>query len=342
MKKNIVKVISLVVILGLVFFGINYNPGAYAEGEEESETSESSEAVKTGASISLMPVSKILQISSNSEYKDKITVANDGDNDMKIEVYAAPYSYVYSEEENVYKLGFNKENNFTQIVRWIKIKDSNGNYVDKPTFDIPPKESIDIEYKISTPDNIPAGGQYAVLFAHTLTATTTESGIRTEASPGMVIYGRSNEGDVILKAEVSDLNIIQGATESGGANKISASAKIKNEGNIDISATGVLRIDGILGGGHYETTSTGGGGRVSVIPETELAVSDTWEETPSFGIYKVTWTVTAGENSQTIEKVIFINPLPFILITIILLTIVIIWSIMRSRKRKERRSRLAI
>ncbi|MGF2565665.1 hypothetical protein ACQUWZ_27865, partial [Ralstonia pseudosolanacearum] len=77
--------------------------------------------------------------------------------------------------------------------------------------------------------------------------------------------------------------------------------------------------------------------------ETELAVRDEWVDTPSFDSYKITWTVTAGEEEpQVIERVIFlISPL-IIIVFIILLTILIIWIIIRVRKRKERRARLAV
>ena len=109
---------------------------------------------------------------------------------------------------------------------------------------------------------------------------------------------------------------------------------------MDFSAKGVLKVEPILGGASYETE--GSGAMVSIIPETELTVTDEWADSPSFGIYKVSWTVTAGQETETVEKIVFVNPLPFIIITIILLTAATILIIIRVRKRKERRSRLAV
>ena len=73
-------------------------------------------------------------------------------------------------------------------------------------------------------------------------------------------------------------------------------------------------------------------------------VSDEWEESPNFGIYKVTWTVRvdADDKTETIEKVVFLVPPLVIILTIIVLTFIVIWIIMANRKRKERRSRLAV
>lgn len=337
------KSFSRVLAAGAVtLLGLGLLAPVYTYADEESQDSASEDAAKsTGTSISLTPVSKILQLSSSSTYEDKFTVSNDGSAPLKIEVYAAPYSYVYSNEEDAYKLGFNKENNFTQITRWITFKDDSGNYVKKPTFTIDPNSALDIEYKVTTPDNIPAGGQYAVIFAHTLSSATSENGIKTEASPGLVVYGRSTEGEATIAAEISDMKIEQSVTENGTTrNNFYASAKVKNIGNVDFNASGVLKVDSIIGGGSYETPATGG--RVSVIPDSELVVSDEWEETPSFGLYKATWTVTAGEQTEVTERIIFLMSPAALIISIILLTIIIVGIIIMVRKRKERRSRLAV
>lgn len=319
-------------VLGVVFC----SPNLYADEETEEKP-----AAPQGASISITPVSKVFQLASSSEYDASFKVNNMGDADMKIEVYSAPYAYVYSDEEDTYKLGFNTENNFTQMSRWIRIKDAEGNYVQKPTFTIPPHQELEVFYKVTTPASIPAGGQYAVIFAHTLTSVVSANGIKTEASPGLVVYGRSTEGETIISSSISNMEIKQTAeTDEGTKNLFNGFAKVKNDGNVDFTATGVLKVEGILSGVHYETPSNMG--RVSVIPDTELAISDKWEETPDFGIFKVTWTVTAGENTETVEKTIVLIPVYMILIMIMLLTFVIVWIIMMARKRKERRTRLAV
>lgn len=333
MKKFNLRVLTLTLIMALCA-GFCVGGATYAEGEESEETI-------GGTNISISPVSNVLQLASSSTYNDKIEIKNEGDNQMNVEVYAAPYSYVYSEEEDVYKLGFNNENNFTQITRWITFKDAGGSWVSKAEYSIEPKKSLEVEYKISTPDSIPAGGQYAVIFAHTLNGVISSNGIRTEASPGLVVYGRSIEGETVVKAEVRDMVIQQNITDANGTrNNFYASAKIKNTGNVDFSASGSMKVTGIFGGTKYETPQENA--RVSVIPETELAVSDEWTESPSMGIYRVSWTVDAGGESQTIQRIVFVNPILFIIITIILLTIIITFIIIGVRRRKERRSRLAV
>lgn len=335
MKKIIIRIMSLALLLGIGAGFWFVNPVTAEEGEP-------SEEANAGTSISLSPVSKVLDLSSNSKYDDTLEVKNDGKTDMEIEVYAAPYSYVYSEEDDAYKLGFSNENNFTQITRWITFKDNGGSWVKKANYTIKPGDTLKVDYQITTPDNIPAGGQYAVIFAHTLSGSTSASGIKTEASPGMIVYGRSTEGETVISAEISDAKVERKVNEESKHENFFASAKVKNTGNVDFSAVGNLKVDPIIGGGSYETASSGNNARISVIPDSELVVSDEWEDSPSFGIYRVIWTVTAGEETETIERIVFVNPLPLIIIVILLLTIITIWIIIKVRKRKERSSRLAV
>lgn len=322
---------GMIAILGCGFWALN----AHAD-----DNTEQTDAPKT--SLTLSPVSRTLTIASNQTYDGTMNVTNDGDGEMKIEVHASPYSYIYSSEEDLYKLGFNSQNNFTQISRWITIKDKNGNYVENPTFKIPAGETLVVEYKITTPDNIPAGGQYAVIFVQTVSDDTTASGIQTEASAGMVIYGHSSEGEVQLTAEIRDMEIGQGTStdENVKNNNFYGRAKVKNTGNVDFFARGKLKVEPIIGFSSYETADNASA--PSIIPESERVVEDEWKETPDFGLFKVTWTVSAGETSETIERVVFLISPVAIIITIIVLTIIIVGIIIVVRKRKERRSRLAI
>ena len=342
-----VAMISLALGLGAVSTNIVYaednNDSNSAEASTDGDadaTREAEELLAAATSISISPVSKILDIEPDQVYEDSFTVTNNGDDEMEFEVYASPYSYTYSEETEEYQLGFNRESAYTQITRWITFKASDGNYVAKTQFTAAPGGAVEVTYRISTPSSIPGGGQYAVLFAHTLSSKTTSSGIKTEASPGLVVYGRSN-GDAVTAAEISNMALSQQAEVDGEKkNLINATAKVKNSGNVDFMAQGKLEVTGIFGNKYYETEPNEC--RVSVIPETELTVSDTWDDTPYFGLFRATWTMMAATETETVSQLILILPAPILIIMILLLTIIIIWIIIFIRKRKERRSRFMI
>ena len=313
--------------------------GAPMMAHAEDDTNETETGVAT--SISISPVSKILQLQPSVVYEDSFKVTNNGSSDMPFEVYASPYSYTCSEESGEYQLGFSQENSYTQMTRWITFKGPDGAYTTSPKFNAGPGESVVVEYRITTPDSIPAGGQYAVLFAHTLSSTTNSGGIKTEASPGLVVYGRSN-GETITSAEITSTEIHRSLTDTDGNTKniINAVGKVKNTGNVDFTAGGNLKVEGVFGQVYYETPSSTA--RISIIPDAELAVSDKWEETPYFGLFKATWTVSAAGESETISQIILILPAPIIVVMVLLLTAIILWIIIMVRKRRERRSRFMI
>ena len=333
MKKTVFR--SILVATVAAIFCAFYTPSVFAEGEQEIDQA----SLDAATSISISPVSKIIQLEPNTVYENTLNVSNNGSSDLEFEVYASPYSYVKDESDETFKLGFNKETSFTQITRWLSFKDTAGNYVANPRFVAAPGETVGVVYRITVPESIPSGGQYAVIFAHTLTSGSG-GGIKTEASPGMIIYGHG-EGETIADATTSDMKISQNLKVGENVStKINASAKVKNNGNIDFMATGSLKVEGVFGQAYYETPANKG--KVSIIPETELVVSDVWEETPAFGLFKVTWSVNTVSGTETITGLVFIFPPFMIIVVLLLLTIVTIWIIMVIRKRKERRSRLAV
>ena len=332
MKKLTISALSLAL---LAILGLGHATTALADDEATGIEA-------PGTSISITPVSNVISLSPNSTYDYTFKVTNGGDSDMRFEVYAAPYSYTFVESESEYKLGFSKENNYTQITRWITFKNTDGNFVERPIFVAAPGATVEVAYRITTPADMPGGGQYAVLFAHTLSSNTGGSGIKTEASPGLVVYGRAS-GETRKKAAISDLKIEKEYTKMKSGKEesvkhINASAKIKNEGNVDFTALGTLKVENILGfGGSYETET--GNAAISIIPETELTLKDEWEETPWFGFFKVTWTVLAAGQTETIESVVVIIPATMIIIAILVLTALAFWIIILVRKRKARRSK---
>ena len=335
--RSLIKKISMLVLATAVASVVLFGGNTYADESEDAGASDAA------TSISISPVSEVLQLSPSSTYDAVFKVSNNSNSPMEFEVYAAPYAYIYSENEDAYRLGFNKENNFTQITRWITFKDASGNYVEKTTFTAAPKSDVEVMYRITTPESIPAGGQYAVLFAHTLSGTVDSSGIKTEASPGLVVYGRA-AGETIIASEISGLTINNNMLVDGEEKTIiNAVGKVKNTGNVDFMATGKMKVTGIFGNVYYETPANSTAARISIIPDTELSVSDSWKDTPFFGMFNVEWTVFANDQpGETITKFVIIMPVAVIIIVLLLLTIVIIWITIVVRKRKERRSKFMV
>ena len=109
-------------------------------------------------------------------------------------------------------------------------------------------------------------------------------------------------------------------------------------------ATGKMKVTGIFGNVYYETPAGSTAARISVIPDAELSVTDSWKDTPFFGMFNVEWTVATDDNEagETVTKFVIIMPVVIIIIILLLLTVVIMWIIIVLRKRKERRSKFMV
>lgn len=334
--KSYIKMIPVLVVALLL--GLTFNSGMAAWAEDDASAEE--ELSSAATSISISPTSRILGLEPNTTYEDSFKVTNNSTNEMKFEVYAAPYSYTYSEDDDSYKLGYATETTYNQIVRWTTFLDTNGDWVDTTIFTAAPGETIVVNYRIVTPSSLAGGGQYEVLFAHTLTSSTLSNGIQVEANPGMPIFGRTS-GETIFSGEVFDLEIHDTLQEGNDTSKkIYATAKVKNTGNIDFTPRCNLKVSGIFGRVYYDNESNCE--QPSVIPETTMTLRDVWQDTSFMGLFQVEWMVTAANQTEVVTKTVLILPIIVIILMILLLTIIIVWIIIAIRKRRERRSKFMV
>lgn len=280
--------------------------------------------------IQISPVSSLVPLPASSSREYTFSVENTGAKTFSYKVYTTPYSIDTSTDE--YQNSFSQETSYTQITRWISFKDINGQWKDTVTFRINPSEKQTITYRIQVPADVPAGGQYATIFSEALNDNVSAEGIRTISRVGLVVYGHSI-GDTVLNAQITDLDLSRFLTKGN----IGGSARIKNEGNVDFTATHTFTVKTLFGKTLYEQDIVS-----SVLPETERVIREEWENTPFMGFFAVTYRIVAVDQMEEQTNVVLIMPVLMIIILLILLTGFIIWAIMLNRRRRERRSRLVM
>lgn len=324
MTKKIIR--NLIAAIALV--AATFLPTATAFAEE---------AAKPDIWLQISPVANRVTLNPGAELTYKMEVDNIGGKKFKFRVYATPYSIA----NEAYEVNFNNETNRTQISRWISFnqnmaatKDSEKDWKNEATFEIEPDGRQEIEYKISVPADIPEGGQYATIFAESIPeeeATTT--GVRAISRVGLIIYG-STSGNTVESVEISNLSTKSFLT--GG--KITSEVDIKNTGNTDFNATVEMKIEKLIGGSVAEFKNP-----YPVIPDapTRHAVLE-WEDTPTFGIFKVKTIVKALDQTVEENKIVVILPIWIIIIMLVLLTIIVAWLIILIRKRRAQKSRLIV
>ncbi len=325
MKKHLIK--TLAVVLALVASAVAPVTSVFADEGGE----------KPAIWLQISPVAKRFQLDPKAELTDKVNVDNIGSKKFKFRVYATPYTIA----NEAYEVNFEKETNRTQISRWISFnqntsakKDSEKVWKNEVTFELEPNGRQEIEYKINVPKDIPAGGQYATIFAESIPEDSiSATGVRTVSRVGMILYGTTS-GETVEKAELKNFTM-KSILNSG---KISAEVDIANSGNTDFSAKIAMKIDKIIGGTVAEIDAP-----YQIIPDSpdRHAVLE-WEDTPMFGIFKVKTTITALDQKIEEEKIVLVLPIFIIIIMLVLLTIIIAWLIILIRKRHAQKSRLIV
>ena len=291
-----------------------------------------SSAVSSSSWIQVTPVSSRVVLRPGESLDYSMTVANIGTDKFSYSVYTAPYSVV----DEDYNVSFSNETNRTQLSRWIKFIQEDGSTTDTYKGSLEPNAKHTINYRITVPEDVPAGGQYATIFAQTDNDSENKetSGITTVSRIGLVVYGRTN-GETNESASITDWNV------SGFLNQgpITATSKVKNEGNTDIEAKYKFTVKSIFGNTLHENEQA-----YNILPDTERRLSTEWENTSPMGLFWVTYSVSSSalESAREETKLVVILPVYMIVIMLILLTILIIWIIMLVRKRKERKGRLKV
>ena len=280
--------------------------------------------------IQVSPVSARVILKPGSELDYSIVVSNVGTDAFNFTVYAAPYTII----DEDYNVSFASETNRSQIAHWIKFINDDGSLVDTYRGSVAPGAKKSVGYRVTVPNDIPAGGQYATIFAQTEPSETeaNTSGLKTVSRIGMVVYGRT-EGETEESAEITEYHLPGFLT--GGP--VKASSVVKNTGNTDIEARYYYTINSILGGEIYKDEIA-----YNILPDTSRRQEFAWENTQPMGIFKATYRVEVLGEVHEETRLLVILPIYMIVIAIILLTVLTIWIIMLVRKRKERKSRLMV
>ena len=279
--------------------------------------------VKPPVWLQISPTHKTIELDPGAEYDDEFVVTNIGSEDFDFKVYASPFSVVGEE----YNHNYESETKYNQISRWVSF--------DETEYSLAVGESQTVKYHINVPADVAGGSQHAVLFAESSGKNNAPSeGIKAVSRVGIrlaaLIHGETRFGAEITEYKTSSLYM------SFGGSKITTAAKVKNTGNTDFEARFYLKITPFFSNEavHVDNKAQ------LVYPESELKHESVWDNTPLLGLFNIQYTVSASNVVRDEKFVVLVIPIWFVLIVIMLLTFIIVWIIMRVKKRRQLRSKI--
>lgn len=264
-----------------------------------------------GSQMTLSPTKQRIDIEAGDTYSDKFTIYNSGKTELKFKVYAAPYTV---KSDANYTPVFSDNKSHTQISRWVKFSQTE--------FIAPAGKKIEVPYSVNVPANIPAGSQYAALFAETV--EQGNGAVVAKKRVGMLLYAKPNgQTDERGSAEFAPV----GMWQMRGA--VDTATKITNQGNTDFEVEVTMRVASVFGGSEaFSKKETR-----TVLPGSTREIKQAWPNTPPVGLYKITQTAAVTGKTTSAEHIIIVVS-PVILIIIAGAVIALIaWGVRRATRK---------
>jgi hypothetical protein len=325
MFKRFKKQISLGLVLLAVSAGLGIAWLApFDVSASQVMAAEAAKAAKVAIEVS--PTSQTIDLQPGQKYSGEFQVKNSGaSGTLVFEPSTSPYGVSgASYEDKLYDEGLMR----TEITRWISF--------DRASYSLEPGKSIMVHYTVDTPLDAPGGGQYAALLA----SSKTETGSQGDGSAVLTV----NSVGMILQAHVAGDTRETGEITSFGARfwnwqpPVPIEAKVKNSGNVDFELKYKISTRDLFGG---EATVQAEGDQV-IYPDTEYTLVKEWDKAPLLGLYFVDAEFEIPGGSQSFSQLIVICPmytLVMVLAVVLLITIMIVGSVVRNKKRTFRSNR---
>lgn len=247
--------------------------------------------------MTISPTSQRFEIAPGETKSYSFNILNSaGDQPIDVTVSAQPYQV----KNAAYEPDFVKETPRTQISRWITFETT--------TYRVQPGQKAEVRYTVTAPQDMPDGGQYAVLFAETNAVAPEGSGVNTKKRAGMLVYARASG----TARESSEASLkLPSLVELNG---LAATAQIKNTGNVDFEANVSYEVKSLFGDTAFKGEKT-----ATVIPDSTRDVSIEWPNKPLLGIYQAHMRVThTGQTTEQAVWVLAIAPATLLLIAVLI------------------------
>ena len=220
---------------------------------------------------------------------------------------------------------FEEKGSYSQIVNWIELPEETSGSLE-------PNEHKELNFKITVPDNAPAGGQYFVIVMKTGKdySTGIEQVIELTHPVYAEVAGETIHGGEILSMEAPGFLF-------GG--NLTAGATIRNDGNVHGNAKHILRILPLIGEDEIYTNEDMPEEN-TVMPESTRYTNVTWEQTPSIGVFRLFYTVEFEGVTSELSKIVIVCPV-WLLLIICSIIVILIVRIVTDKKSGRRSSRHA-
>lgn len=281
--------------------------------------------------FTVLPMSQRFNLEPGKTYEGEITVVNpvDAKSDFKYKAEVAPYGVKQNEDNprSEYEIDLTTDSKYTSMSKWIKIKE--------PTGSVKPNESKKVEFTITVPENVPAGGQYAAITISSDMESAAGEGVAVQNVFEMasIIYGLVN-GETKHDGEILENNVPGFVVST----PIALSALISNNGNIHEDATVVISVKDFFSGRVILPTEEDEGQYTELImPETTRFIERQVSNLPMLGVVHINQSIYYQGTVKTEEKDVIICPIWFMALVVVTLAAIVTTIVMTVKRHRKKR-----
>ncbi len=302
MKKIKIALFAFAMVLSSVLFGRS----TFAEDS------------KPEYKIAISPsIDDLGDLESGTQKTGSFKVYNEGTKDFEYDVSFAPYSV----KTESYEPSFADENKYTDIQKWIEVDAMEGN--------IAAGDEKTINYTISIPEGFHGGMQSAAILVTMRNDPNQGGNINAVRQIAYIVYGNV-DGDIIETGKVLENKVPSFLFNP----PIIGSSTVENTGNVYTRATYKLQVFPLFSDEEVYTNEENPENNI-IFPETKRYNEIKWEGSPHLGIFRVRQTVKIFDDESVVEKIVFLCPIWFLFIVILLVFLIIFWIASRIFKRKR-------
>lgn len=251
-------------------------------------------------------------------YTGEFTVHNHGNKTAEYEVDLAPYSV----KDGDYSPLYNQETVYTEITKWITTS-SEGGVIESGAEHI-------INYTVDVPEDAHGGAQSAVIIVRLKQNGSVEgASIEAVQQLGYLIFANV-DGEIIETGKVLENKVPSFLFNP----PIFGTSVVENTGNVYTVAKYTLQVFPLFSDEEVFTNEEEPENSV-IFPETKRFNQVEWEGAPHLGIFRVRQTVKIFDDESVTEKIVFLCPLWFLFIVLLLIFLIIFWLVSRVVKRKR-------
>lgn len=296
------------------------------------------------SAFSVSPMKQTLTLQPGDTYTGRVKafVMNEGNGGATThyEAWIAPLTV--DDADNNYTAVLDKTTESTEIVNWVSLSDDDetAKYGNKVFGVMEPGEEVNFSYTVNVPNNVKGGGQYFAVYIQQVPDPNGKSegnvGITNHIGIVSAVYAEV-AGDINVSGSITNSDVPGFLLNP----PITTSFVATNNGNTHSEVTYYMQVFPLFSNEEVYTTEENPGSEY-VLPGTTRYVKQTWDKTPSVGIFKVRQTVyydsTDNEPSVT-EKMVIICPIWLIFIILFIIAAIIIWLVLRIRNRSQKSRR---